>query len=156
MWQLSTIHSSHRPLVLSVFPVCCIPTYIYKEWKKTGAKWYIAEDSLGHSNMIHCFPFPARIVLSHRMLSFIIWSSDQNFHYCDPADWARGADYSKWRSWTYLLHVCQPSGLSFHGILLAQANRSTPLVTFSTNPYCRVFPARLNCLTIWCMLPWAL
>jgi len=30
-----------------------------------------------------CFPFPVRIILSHRMLSFIIWSCDQNFHYCD-------------------------------------------------------------------------
>ena len=49
-----------------------------------------------------------------------------------------------------------PTVLSFHGILSAQANQSTPFVTFSTNPYCCVFPAHLNCHTIWCMLQWAL
>ena len=71
---------------------------------------------------------PHHFVASHAFVHYLItWPK---FSLLWSADWARGADYSKWRSWTCLLHVCQPSGLSFHGILPAQANRSTPFVTF--------------------------
>ena len=34
VYQLSIIHSSHRPLVPSVFPVCCIPAYTLQRVKK--------------------------------------------------------------------------------------------------------------------------
>ena len=57
-----------------------------KIWRIVVIKWaglWLGQLVSGHSNMINCFPFPARIILSHRMLSFIIWSCDQNFHYCD-------------------------------------------------------------------------
>ena len=85
---------------------------------------------------------PHHFVTPHAFVHYLItWPK---FSLLQSTDWARGADYSKWRSRTYLLHVCQPSRLSFHGILAAQANRSTPFVTFSTNPYSRVFPAYLN------------
>ena len=97
---------------------------------------------LGHSNKIHCFPFPARIIFSLRMLSFIIWSYDENFHYCD---WARFAEHSKSRLWTSLVHVCQPSGLRFCWILLALENRSAPFMTFVWILWCIPSTSEFSC-----------
>ena len=124
-----------------------------KIWRIVVIKWaglWLGQLVLGHSNMINCFPFPARIILSHRMLSFIIWSCDQNFHYCNQL--TEHAVLTTQNGDRERICCCQPSGLSFHEILAAHANRSTPFVTFSTNPYSCVFPACLNCHMFWCML----
>ena len=76
----------------------------------TGLLLTVMGLGLGHSNKIHCFPFPARIIFSRCMLSLhylIIW---RKFSSCD---WARFAEHSKSQSRPYLFHVCQPSGLLF-------------------------------------------
>ena len=83
---------------------------------------------LGHSNKIHCFPFPPsphHFFAPHAFVHYLIIMT-KIFHHCD---WARFAEHSKSRLWTYLVHVCQPSGLRFCWILLALENRSAPFMT---------------------------